>query len=122
MVNYRHVIGSLKTKPGALLNLVYRDELFPRVEYRQCFETAVAALGPREGCRLTVKLLAMAHEDNCESVRAFEIATCLNDGTLPCLETLRARLAPQRGDMPELDIKQPQLAVYSDLLTAGAAS
>ena len=30
IVNYRHVIHSLKRKPMALLNLVYRDALFPR--------------------------------------------------------------------------------------------
>lgn len=30
VVNYRHVIHSLRRKPMALLNLVYRDQLFPR--------------------------------------------------------------------------------------------
>ena len=30
VVNYRHVIHSLRRKPMALLNLVYRDRLFPR--------------------------------------------------------------------------------------------
>ena len=30
VVNYRHVIHSLKKKPMALRNLVYRDALFPR--------------------------------------------------------------------------------------------
>ncbi|MCY4196291.1 MAG: IS21 family transposase, partial [Rhodobacteraceae bacterium] len=67
VINYRHVIGALKTQPGALLNLVYRDDLFPRVEYQQCFETALEKCGAHDACRLTVKLLAMAHEDNCES-------------------------------------------------------
>ena len=33
VVNYRHVIHSLKKKPMALLNLVYRDALFPREPY-----------------------------------------------------------------------------------------
>ena len=37
VVNYRHVIHSLKKKPMALLNLVYRDALFPREPYRRCF-------------------------------------------------------------------------------------
>ena len=35
IVNYRHVIHSLKRKPMALLNLVYRDALFPRDAYRR---------------------------------------------------------------------------------------
>ncbi len=45
MVNYRHVIHSLKTKPMALMRLVYRDELFPRGAYRRCFEAAMKAQG-----------------------------------------------------------------------------
>jgi hypothetical protein len=34
VVDYRHVIHALKRKPVALLNLVYRDQLFPRPAYR----------------------------------------------------------------------------------------
>ena len=30
VVDYRHVVRSLRCKPMALLNLVYRDALFPR--------------------------------------------------------------------------------------------
>ena len=36
--NYHHVIYSLKKKPGALMNLVYRDDLFPGEEYKKHFE------------------------------------------------------------------------------------
>src|SRR5215469_8993795 len=34
VVDYRHVIHALRRKPMALLNLVYRDQLFPRRAYR----------------------------------------------------------------------------------------
>jgi hypothetical protein len=30
VVDYRHIIHALRRKPMALLNLVYRDEIFPR--------------------------------------------------------------------------------------------
>ena len=33
VVDYRHVIHALRRKPMALLNLVYRDQLFPRRAY-----------------------------------------------------------------------------------------
>ena len=36
-INYRHVIHSLRNKPGALLNLSYRDQLFPQPVYRGDF-------------------------------------------------------------------------------------
>ena len=35
VVDYRHVIHALRRKPMALLNLVYRDQLFPREAYRR---------------------------------------------------------------------------------------
>ncbi|WP_375764601.1 IS21-like element helper ATPase IstB [Bradyrhizobium sp. Pha-3] len=38
VVDYRHVIHSLRRKPMALLNLVYRDQLFPREAYRRAFD------------------------------------------------------------------------------------
>ena len=38
VVDYRHVIHALRRKPMALLNLVYRDQLFPRDAYRLTFD------------------------------------------------------------------------------------
>jgi hypothetical protein len=38
VVDYRHVIHSLRRKPMALLQLTYRDQLFPREAYRLMFE------------------------------------------------------------------------------------
>ena len=53
VVNYRNVIHALRKKPfrrrrtsgsTALLNLVYRDKLFPRPAYRRAFEALSAQL------------------------------------------------------------------------------
>ena len=38
VVDYHHVIHALRKKPMALLNLVYRDQLFPRRAYARAFE------------------------------------------------------------------------------------
>ena len=43
VVDYRHVIHSLRRKPMALLNLVYRDQLFPRDAYRRTFDALLDA-------------------------------------------------------------------------------
>ena len=106
----------------ALMNLVYRDELFPREAYRRCFEKAVARLGERAGCRLAVKLLALAHEESCEAALAAEIDGCLAAGKLPDLDSLRTRFAPEPGAMPEVHVIQAPLAGYGDLLGTGGAS
>ena len=38
VVDYHHVIHALRKKPMALLNLVYRDQLFPCRAYARAFE------------------------------------------------------------------------------------
>ena len=94
VVNYRHVIHSLKKKPMALLNLVYRDTLFPREAYRRCFETALERLTERQACRHTVALLALAHEENCEAELAAAIDRALKTGRLP--DPISSRRASRR--------------------------
>ena len=122
VVNYRHVIHSLKRKPMALLNLVYRDALFPREAYRRCFERALERLSERGACRLAVSLLALAHEENCEAELATEIDRALKAGQLPDPGELKARFAPQRGTMPSIDVARPPLVGYGALLSVGEAA
>ena len=122
VVNYRHVIHSLKKKPMALLNLVYRDALFPREAYRRCFEKALAQADERRACRLAVALLALAHEQNCEAELAHAIDKALNAGQLPDLDKLKARFAPAPGSMPSIRIARPPLAGYGTLLNTGGAA
>ena len=122
IVNYRHVIHSLKRKPMALLNLVYRDALFPRDAYRRCFEAALERLTEREACRLAVTLLALAHEENCEAELAAEIDSVLDKGRLPAPNDLKARFAPDPSQMPRIEIARPYLAGYGALLSVGGAS
>src|SRR3546814_20497596 len=43
VVDYRHVIHSLRRTPMALLQLTYRDQLFPREAYRHMFERLLEA-------------------------------------------------------------------------------
>ena len=119
VVNYRHVIHSLKKKPMALLNLVYRDALFPREAYRQCFERALERLTEREACRLTVTLLALAHEENCEAELAAAIDQALKAGGLPVPGDLKACFAPHPARMPGVDVARAPLAGYGALLSTG---
>ncbi len=49
VVDYRHVIHALRKKPMALLNLVYRDQLFPRPAYARAFEALRAERGRQAG-------------------------------------------------------------------------
>ena len=118
VVDYRHVIHSLRRKPMALRNLVYRDSLFPRQAYRRAFDALLQAKGERAACRDTVALLWLAHERTCEAELAEAIETCLDDGALPDPTALAVRFAPAPRALPRVRVELGSLADYDVLLTA----
>lgn len=119
VVNYRHVIHSLRRKPMALLNLVYRDRLFPREAYRRTFDALLERLPERQACRTMVELLAMAHERGCESELADQLAAGLEAGRLPDMDALRARFAPDPARLPVVVVRLASLNAYEALLGSG---
>lgn len=117
VINYRHVIHALRRKPMALLNLVYRDQIFPREAYRLGFERLLEQLPERQACRTMVELLSLAHEHNCEAQLAQALQQCLDDGQLPDLDALCSRFeAKPTSSMPEVNIQLPALSDYEALL------
>jgi hypothetical protein len=119
VVDYRHVIHSLRRKPMALLNLVYRDRLFPREAYRRTFERLRECLSDRKACRLIVDLLVLAHERGCEAELAEQLVADLDADRLPDIDRLRARLAPDPARVPQVVVQLDSLAAYECLLGAG---
>ena len=123
VVDYRHVIHSLRRKPMALLNLVYRDQLFPRRAFALAFEALLAGLGERPACRAMVGLLALAHERACEAELAVALQAALDDGVLPDLKALTERFRPKDGAAPIVVVRLPSLAVYDQIVaTVGEAA
>lgn len=121
VIDYRHVIHSLRCKPQALLNLVYRDDLFPRAAYRRAWEALAAKLDPRLACRIMVGLLWLAHERACEADLASALEATLAAGQLPDLAALQRRFPMTATDTPTVTVTLPTAATYDTLLlTAGA--
>lgn len=116
VVNYHHVIHALRKKPMALLNLVYRDQLFPREVYRCTFERLREQLPERAACRLMVALLSLAHERCCEARMAVILTECLAANQLPDLNALHARFAPDPARLPAVFVELTPLAAYEALL------
>ncbi len=116
VVNYRHVIHSLRRKPMALLNLVYRDRLFPREAYRRTFDMLVDRLPKRQACRTMVELLAMAHERGCESELADQLRISLDARRLPDMAALRERFAPDPSRLPSVVVHLASLDAYEGLI------
>ena len=138
VVDDRHIIHSLRRKPIeprsgsmphlavsvlALLNLVYRDALFPRPAYRAAWERLLAAGDPRAACGTMVGLLALAHERGCEAELADALACQLADGRVPDLASLCARFAPDKApkSAPDVVVTLPPIASYDALLPSLAA-
>ncbi|MDH5246823.1 MAG: IS21 family transposase [Betaproteobacteria bacterium] len=115
VVDYRHVIHALRKKPMALLNLVYRDQLFPRPAYRRAFEALCVEAGDKRACKVTVELLALAHERACEAELAQMIEADLDAGRLPDLATLRGKFGPSPGSVPLVQVELGPLSAYDEL-------
>lgn len=120
VVNYRHVIHSLRRKPMALMNLVYRDRLFPREAFRRTFDLLVERLPERQACRIMVELLAIAHERGCESELAEALAARLGERELPDMAAIRARFAPDPAKLPNIVVRLASLDTYETLIGADA--
>jgi hypothetical protein len=131
VVDYHHVIHALRRKPGALLNLVYREQLFPRDAYRRTFDWLIEHIAEKPACRLMVDLLALAHDRGCEAELAAILAEDRAADRLPDMAVLRGRFAPERADrwmqhwsasrpnpaaLPEGVVRLMQLDAYEELL------
>lgn len=124
VVDYRHVIHALRAKPMALLNLVYRDRIFPRPAYARTFAALLAAGNARHACTVTVGLLALAHERACEADLAQALEAELAADRLPDLEALRDRFRPTATSTSDVVVDLVPLSVYDELGTVrpGAAA
>jgi len=121
VVDYRHVIHSLRRKPMALIGIVYREQLFPREAYRRMFDRLLEQLPDRIACRTMVELLALAHERACEAELADILAADLDAGRLPDMAALRRRFAPDPATLPEVVVTLAPLSTYDVLLNGVAA-
>lgn len=117
VVDYHHVIASLRAKPGALATLTYRDALWPRAAYRQAFDALAAARPMKEVCRTMVGLLALAHDRGVEGEIAQALDGILAQGELPDLAALRSRFTPQAASAPSVRIEMPAAGVYDAILS-----
>jgi transposase InsO family protein len=117
-IDWRHMLPSLKRKPGAFARWVLREAMFPRSEYAQAWEHISAKLPERAACRLMVDLLDLADRANVVAELAGALATLLAQGELPDIDVLREHFAPRPPTMPDVQVVLPATSVYDELLEA----
>ncbi len=115
-IDWRHMLPSLKRKPGAFARWVLRDAMFPRSEYAQAWQCIRERLDERAACRLMVGLLDLADQANVVAELAGVLAELHERDVLPDIETLRERFAPRATEMPSVQVVLPATAVYDELL------
>jgi hypothetical protein len=118
-IDYRHVIWSLVTKPGAFARYRYREELFPSLAFRRTYD----ALRARTE-RADVEYLRILHLAASTMERPVEDAliALLDAGEVISFDVVRDRVDPTRPTIPVVEIPKPDLAAYDHLLGAGGAA
>jgi hypothetical protein len=114
-IDYRHLIGGLKKKPGALARWTMRDDVFPRTIYRTTWDALMQHCHEREACKTMVGLLALA-ADGYEAELAIELETLREANELPDLDAIRERYCPRNAALPTLEVPLPSPGVYDALL------
>ena len=117
-IDFRHLLPSLKRKPGALVRWRLRDALFPRSEYARTWQQLIERLPESRAARLMLELLELAAAEGCEVALAHELAMLLERGELPDPDSLRAQFAPRPAQMPAVAVHLPALATYDALVEA----
>jgi hypothetical protein len=115
VVDCPRVIHALRKKPMTLGNLVYREQLFPRPAFARAFAALRARDGDERACKITVELLALAHERGCEADLADAVDAALAAGELPDLSALRTSFQPDTVPIPQIALVLARLTVYDEL-------
>ena len=117
-IDWRHMLPSLRRKPGAFARWVLRDAMFPRSEYAEAWARISERLSERDACRLMVDLLDLADRANVVAELAVVLGTLGERDEVPDIEVLREQFAPRPTLMPVVQIVLPAAAVYDELLEA----
>jgi hypothetical protein len=96
--------------------------VYKRQAFARAFDTLRAELGDKRACKVTVALLALAHERACEAELAGVIDAELDNGQLPHIDRLRQRFASQDTLIPDVNVDLVPLAVYDALAAVSAAT
>ena len=116
-IDYRHLIGGLKKKPGAFARWTMRDDVFPRTIYRTTWDALMQRCHEREACKTMVALLALA-ADGHEAELAIELEALRAANELPDIDAIRERYCPRNAALPTVEVPLPSPAVYDALLGA----
>jgi transposase len=121
-IDYRHIIHTLVRKPGAFRRYVFREALFPSLDFRRAYDALLSASADQSDMEY-VRILHLAASDGEECVRGV-LAGLLSAAILPTYEAVRAQVRGERvpEGVPYLNITAPDLNLYDRLLGTSTAA
>jgi len=113
-INYRHVIFHLLRKPGAFRNYQFREELFPRLVFRQAYDVLLSHNEDRADKEylLLLNQAALGSED-----AVADALTCLLENDRPPTGEAVRQLCEAPKVAPIVEVHQPRLDGYDQLLS-----
>jgi hypothetical protein len=116
-INYRHIIFHLLKKPGAFRNYQYREELFPRLVFRQAYD----ALREHNDERADKEYLRILHEAavGSETDVAAALQELIDLNRVPLHDAVK-RMCEKPRSMPNVTVFAPTLKGYDALLDSSS--
>ena len=114
-INYRHIIWSLVRKPGAFARYRYREDLFPSLTFRKSYDALCAALSQWRADVEYLRTLNLAAETMESSVEE-ALVGMLEAGEVPLADSVKALVAPEEAQVPDIDVPDVDLEGYDSLL------
>jgi len=115
-INYRHVIDSLRRKPGALLHSTWQQDLLPNDNYRQLWQKLLVQFAPRNAARLMTESLYIAAKFDCETAVATFLEAQLLSGSLTLHSLQKHFLLADSDAVPTQVLSQHSLSKYDQLI------
>jgi hypothetical protein len=121
-IDYRHVIDWLVRKPGAFSRYVYREDMYPSVAYRRCYDALRLQQGDRAD-REYVRLLYLASREG-ESRVEEALAKLLDRGEAVSERSVRTLLGCDTplSEATQVSVPVVDLRLYDALLDEGSAA
>ena len=114
-IDYRHIIGSLIRKPQAFRNYIYRESLFPTLNFSQAWKHLDRSLDSRSACKEFVKILYQAAQPECETKVDAYLEKCLSLGSSPQAYEVQV-LCMKKAKIPLIATPAVELSDYDTLL------
>lgn len=115
-IDYRLIIDSLVRKPGAFRNYIFREHLFPQLEFRRAYDALVDHDDTHADFEY-VRILQLAARDGEQAV-ASVLEALRTQGLVPQYEMVRERVRGPRTPtgVPDVPIEPPDLSGYDKLV------